>query len=384
MSKKQPSLETLLIHAGEPQPRIAGAVVTPVFQSATYVLEENVAYDDVRYLRLNNAPNHDVLHAKLALLEGAEAALVTASGMAAISSSLLTLLKPGDHALLQRGLYGGTHTLFSKTLQTLGIEHTWIDGAQPETWAGALRTNTTLVYAEAITNPLLEVADFDALFAFATHHRLISVVDSTFAPPVAWQPLRRGADLVLHSASKYLNGHSDITAGVVAGRATMVQEIRRTANLLGGVLDPHACFLLQRGLKTLAVRFGRASANALALAHALHDHPSVSRVSYPGAPFDPQFERANACFDLAGAMLTFVPVGGVAHSRRLLKALRVAMVAPSLGGVETLVSMPAFVSHAGLSSAERVALGLDDAMIRVAVGIEGTDDLIEDFFQALE
>ena len=252
-------IDTRLVHAGEPIPRPMGAVTMPIFQSATYEYGGEGDYDALRYLRLNNTPNHAALHTKLAALENAEAALVSGSGMAAITTALLATLSPGDHLLAQRTLYGGTHDFVTQTLARLGVTCTFVDGNDPSSWEAAVTPSTRAFYVESMTNPLLEVADLGSAAAFARDRGLVSIVDSTFAPPVVFRPIELGFDLVVHSATKYLNGHSDITAGVVAGAAERVEETRKLLNHLGGTLDPHACFLLQRGLKTLGVRVRRVS-----------------------------------------------------------------------------------------------------------------------------
>jgi cystathionine beta-lyase/cystathionine gamma-synthase len=356
----------------------------PVFQSSTFEYGGQGRYDDVRYLRLNNSPNHEVLHAKLAAIEGGEAALVTASGMAAISAVLLTVLRPGDHLLVQRTLYGGTHSLITQTLARWGVHHDFIDAEDPSGWAAALHPTTRVIYVEALTNPLLEIADLPALARFARDHGLVSLIDATFATPVLLRPIALGFDLVLHSASKYLNGHSDIVAGAVIGRARLVEDVRHTLSLLGGSLDPHACFLLQRGLKTLGVRVRQQCATALALARALHEHPRVIRVCYPGLPSHPGHARAKALLHGGfGAMLSFELEGGVEAAERLFSRLRLPIAATSLGGPETLVTRPAQTSHAGLDPEVRRRLGIGDGLVRMSVGLEDADDLIADLRQAL-
>ena len=378
-------MDTRLIHAGEPQPRHAGSVVMPVYQTSTYQYGGEGQYDDLRYLRLNNSPNHEVLHQKLAAIESAEAALVTASGMAAISTALLSLLRPGDHVLAQRTLYGGTHDLLTQMLSTWGVEHSFFDADEDRGWADALRPNTRMVYVEALTNPLLEVADLQAVAKFARAHDLVSVIDATFATPVLLRPAELGFDLVLHSATKYLNGHSDIVAGAICGRSSYVESIRKTLNLLGGTLDPHACALLHRGLKTLGVRVRQQCATALEVARALHEHPKVNVVHYPGLPSHPGHERAGTLLDGGyGAMMSFDLAGGTEAADRFVDALTLPVNAPSLGGPETLVTRPALTSHLGLDPEVRRGLGIGDGLIRMSVGLEDPRDLIDDLRRALQ
>ncbi|MCX4244310.1 trans-sulfuration enzyme family protein [Paraliomyxa miuraensis] len=388
MSDHDDHQDTQLVHAGEPRPRFGGAVTMPVFQSSTFEHHAEGGYDDVRYLRLSNSPNHDALHRKLATIEGGEAALVTASGMAAVSAALLATLGPGDHVLAQRTLYGGTHDLFTGMLARWGVAHDFIDAAEPEAWEAALRPTTRAIYVEALTNPLLEVADLPAVARFARAHGLVSLIDATFATPVLLRPIALGFDLVLHSATKYLNGHSDLVAGAIIGGAARVEEIRHTLNLLGGSLDPHACFLLHRGLKTLGVRVRRQCASALAVATALHEHPAVQRVHYPGLPSHPGHERAKALLHGGfGAMLSFdlraEPGHEVEVVRRFVSRLRLPVDAPSLGGPETLVTRPAVTSHAGLDPEVRRGLGIGDGLVRMSVGLEDPADLVADLQQAL-
>jgi cystathionine beta-lyase/cystathionine gamma-synthase len=383
MSKTYGSIETKLIHAGEPDPLIEGAVSMPIFQSSTFEYTGQTSYHDIKYIRLNNTPNHVALHRKLAALENGEAAVVTSSGMSAISTVLLTLLSSGDHFLAQDCLYGGTHDLITKDFPGLGISFDFIHGDDPQAWEAKLRPNTKALYVETITNPLMQVADLQALVAFAKEHGLISIVDNTFASPVNFRPPEWGFDLSIHSGTKYLNGHSDIVAGAVIGRADLVERTTHKLDHLGGSLDPHACFLLHRGLKTLAVRMAYQNASALKIATFLEGHSAVDRVNYPGLESHPQHSRARALLDGFGGMLSFEVRGGVDAAERLLLNLRLPIVAPSLGGVESLVTRPATTSHSGLSPEERRAVGISDGLIRVSVGIEGSGDLITDFEQAL-
>ena len=376
-------IETKLIHAGEPDPRIDGAVSMPIFQTAMFESANEESYHDIRYLRLNNTPNHVALHAKLAALENAEAALVTASGMAAISTALLTLVSSGEHFLAQNCLYGGTHDLVTKDFKAFGIAFDFIDGNAPDTWEAHLRPETKLIYVETIANPLLDVPDLRAVVEFAKAHDLLTLIDNTFASPINFRPAEWGFDLSLHSGTKYLNGHSDLVAGAVIGRADLVKRITHRLNHLGGSLDPHACFLLHRGVKTLALRVSYQNASALAIARVLERHSAVRKVNYPGLEGHPQHAIAKEALDGFGGMLSFELQGGVEAAERFMARARLPVIAPSLGGVETLLTRPAATSHSGLSREERAQVGISDALIRVSVGIEHTDDLIEDFAQAL-
>jgi cystathionine beta-lyase/cystathionine gamma-synthase len=384
MTKMSASIETKLIHAGEPQPLIEGAVSLPVFQSSTFEYSGQSQYDDLKYIRLNNTPNHQALHQKLAVVENAEAALVTASGMAAISTTLLALLKQGDHLLIQECLYGGTYDFIVNDLPKLGIAFDFIDENDPASWAQLLRPETQAVYVESMTNPLLGVIDLEAVSAFARDNHLVSIVDNTFPSPINFRPSEWGFDLSLHSCTKYLNGHSDIVAGAVIGRADLIAKILPKLNHLGGSLDPHACFLLHRGMKTLAVRMRQHNASALRIAEFLAGHPRVQKINYPGLQSHPSYERNKKLFDGFSGMLSFEIKGGVAAAERFMDAVTLPTVAPSLGGVETLITRPATTSHSGLTPREREAQGVSDDLIRVSVGIENADDLIADFDSALK
>ncbi len=384
MSKVYKHLETKIIHAGEPEPLIGGAVSMPIFQSATFEYTGQMSYHDLKYIRLNNTPNHVALHEKLASLENAEAALVTASGMAAITTALLTLLSSGDHLLVQDCLYGGTHDFITKDFAAFGITFDFIDGDDPDSWERYLRPNTKGIYVETITNPLMQVADLKAVVEFAKKEGLISLIDNTFSSPINFRPPEWGFDLSLHSCTKYLNGHSDIVAGAVIGRADLIERIRQRLNHLGGSLDPHACFLLHRGMKTLAVRVKYQNESALQVARFLESHPTVEQVNYPGLESHPRNRRARELFDGFSGMLSFELKGGVEAAERFIQNTTLPVIAPSLGGVETLITRPATTSHVGLSPKDRRRLGITDGLIRVSVGIEETEDLIEDFEQALK
>ena len=384
MSGPYKRLETQLVHAGDPRPRIDGAVEMPIFQSATFEYRGERRYDDVRYLRLNNTPNHLALHAKLAALEGAEAALVSASGMATISTTLLTLLSSGDRLLAQNCLYGGTHDFVTREFPRLGLAVDFIDADRRDSWASQLKPTTRAIYVEAMTNPLLEVADLEAVVEFARQHGLVSIIDSTFASPVNFRPVEAGFDLAVHSATKYLNGHSDIVAGAVMGSAALIERIRHKANHLGGSLDPHAAFLLNRGLKTLALRVRYQNESALRIAQFLEGHPKVARVHYAGLESHPRHPRAKSLFAGFGGVLSFELKGPPERADELASRVQIPAIAPSLGGVHTLLTRPATTSHAGLAREDRLRLGITDGLIRLSVGIESTEDLLEDFAQALE
>ena len=382
-SKAYQSITTAAVHAGEPKPRIGGAVTMPIFQSSTFLYEGETDYHATRYVRLSNTPNHEVLHAKLAALEHAEAAIVTSSGMAAISTALLAMLQSGDHLLAIDCPYGGTRGFITKDLPRFGILHSFIDGSDPEDWQRKLQPNTRAIYVESIANPLMQVPDLAGVVKFAREHDLVSMVDNTFASPVNFRPAEIGFDLSLHSCTKYLNGHNDLAAGAAIGRADLIQRIRLLLDHLGGILDPHACYLLQRGIKTLALRVQQQNASALRIAQFLETHSKVDCVNYPGLKSHPGHERACELFDGFGGMLSFELHGGVDAAEAFLGQVEIPILAVSLGGVESLIIRPSVTAYANVPAEERKRLGVRDGLIRLSVGIEDADELIADLDQAL-
>ena len=383
MAKEYKRIETKVIHAGEPDPRINGAVCVPIFQSATFEYAGETSYHDIKYIRLNNTPNHTALHANLAALENAEAALVTASGMAAITTALLSVLAAGDHLLAQDCLYGGTHDFLTKDFADFGLSFDFINTDDPASWEQKLRPNTKAIYVEVMSNPLLQVGDLNEVVRFAKEHGLVSIIDNTLASPINFRPAERGFDISLHSGTKYLNGHSDIVAGACIGRADLIEKITHKLNHLGGSMDPHAAFLLYRGMKTLALRVRFQNESALKLAQFLENHRSVARVSYAGLESHPHHNRARELFEGFGGVLSFELKGGMEAANSLIQKVKLPVIAPSFGGIETLITLPSTTSHSGMSQADRARLGISDSLIRVSVGIEATEDLIEDFEQAL-
>lgn len=380
------TLATRAIHAGAPRPNLGAAVVTPIFQSANYWMRGETRYEDIGYIRLHNTPNHDVLHRRLASLEGGDDALVVASGMAAISSAILAFAGGGDHVLVQQTLYGGTQSFFDDDAPRFGLGHSVIDltdPSGPEAWSKALRPETKVLYAEAIANPTMEVGNLRAAVDFAKAHGLVSVIDNTFASPVNFRPLELGFDVVVHSATKYLNGHSDIVAGVVVGSAARVEAVKHLQLHLGASLDPHACFLLERGLKTLALRVAAQNSNALTIARWLESRPEVVRVRYPGLESDPGHRWAKDLFDGYGGMLAFELEDGD-RAARCVERLTIPLHAASLGGVESLAVQPSRSVHLALSPEQRRERGIIDELIRMSVGIEDVDELIADLEQALD
>jgi cystathionine beta-lyase/cystathionine gamma-synthase len=377
------SMQTLVVHGGERRPGPEGSVVYPIYQGTVYSVEPGTGYHDLPYIRLSSTPSQRYLHDKLAALEGAEAAVATASGMAAVTTTLLSILRAGDHLLASDCLYGGTHDFITEHAEALGWSYSFVDVHQPETWAAARTPRTKVFLAETITNPLMRVGLLREIAEFGRSEGLLTVIDNTFATPVNFRPLRVGFDLCFHSATKYLGGHSDLVAGAVMGRAELVDQVRHALNHYGGSLDPHTGFLLARGIKTLALRVRAQNENAMALASFLTGHPAVAAVNYPGLAAHPDHGHAAELMPGFGGMLSLRLRGGDAAAQTLLDAVRLPFVAPSLGGVETLITRPATTSHAGMSPEDRERLGITSDLVRVSCGIEGTRDLIADFDQAL-
>jgi cystathionine beta-lyase/cystathionine gamma-synthase len=374
-------MDTLAVHGGERRPGPEGSVVFPIYQSTVFSVEPGTDYHDIKYLRLSSTPSQRYLHDKLAALEGAEDATATASGMAAVTTALLSVMRAGDHLLASDCLYGGTHDFITGHAAELGWSYTFVDAARPETWVRTPRTRAFLV--ETITNPLMRVGPLEEVAAFGRREGIVTIIDNTFASPVNFRPLTVGFDLVFHSATKYLGGHSDLVAGAVMGSSEIIERVRHTLNHFGGSLDPNTGFLLARGIKTLALRVRAQNSNALALAEFLSGHPAVAAVNYPGLPSHPDHAVASRLLSGYGGMLSLRLRGGDRAAETLLKSVRLPFVAPSLGGVESLITRPATTSHAGMSVADRERLGITSDLIRVSVGIEGTQDLIADFDQAL-
>ena len=373
------SIDTAVIHAGEEEARVDSAVHQPIFQTAMYLDDDG----PIRYIRLNNTPNQKLLSTKLAAIGGGESAIVGSSGMALITGLLLTNLRSGDHVLAQDSLYGGTYYFLASFLKDFGIEVTFVNGNDPETWEAQVRPETRVFYFESITNPLIEVGDLEAVVQFCRDRNLISMIDNTFATPYNYRAAEQGFDLSIHSATKYLNGHSDIVAGAAIGRKDLLDQCYFRMAKLGGSLDPNSCFLLNRGMQTLALRIRAQNANALALAKFLENHPGVSRVNYPGLPSHPDHDRAKRLFRGFGGMLSMELSGGQEAAERLIDQLKIPLPAPSLGGLESLITRPAVSSHASISAEERAKIGITDSLVRISVGAEAIEDLLQDFDQAL-
>jgi cystathionine beta-lyase/cystathionine gamma-synthase len=369
------------VHAGSLRPEAGEPVVSPVYQAATFFTDAEPA-GEVRYTRYGTNPTHLIVAQKICALEHAEDAIVLGSGNAAAGLLMLALCGAGDHIVAAKELYGGTLRILHRELSRLGIETTHV--ARGESYADAIRPNTKAIWLELPVNPTMRIPDIRPIAKLARERSIPLIVDATFATPINFRPLEHGADIVMHSATKYLGGHSDVTAGVVAGRKDIVAEVKEKLKSFGPVLDPHATWLLERGIKTLSVRMQRHNSNGLAVANWLTRHPAVLDVHYPGLATHPDHDVASELLDGFGGMVSLVVRGGDDAALRVVNRLKMMCVAPSLGGVETLVSMPRFTSHAALTSEQRNDLGIADGFIRISLGIEDPQDLIRDLQQALE
>lgn len=380
---KKHAIETLAIHAGcAPEP-VTGAVNVPVFMTSTYAQRSPGDHTGFEYSRTRN-PTRDALEANLAALEGGRHGLCFGSGCAATDTVMHTL-SAGDHVVCTDDVYGGTFRLFDKVHRRHGIDFTFVPAADVEAYRAAIGPKTKMVWLETPTNPLLSIVDIEAVSQIAHAKGAVVVVDNTFASPYLQQPLALGADIVVHSVTKYLGGHSDVVGGaVVTSNAEWHERIRFLQNAVGGVPGPMDCFLTLRGIKTLHVRMDRHTENAQILAEVLAKHPKVARVIYPGLESHPQHALAKRQMKRPGGMISFVVKGGLEASRRLLQGMEVFTLAESLGGVESLIEHPAIMTHASIPKAQREARGIDDGLIRISAGIEHVDDLRADLLSALD
>ena len=387
MKKHKHHPETEAVHGGTDLGKKNGPLATPIYQTSTFEVTDSdqqvrAISTDMFYTRYGN-PTHTVAEKAIAELEGADAALLFASGMGAITTSLLALLKSGEHVVAQRDIYGGATKFLSQWLPKLGVETTFVDTTEYDQHARAIQPNTTLLYLESPTNPTLRVVDLKKVVSLARQRNLITFIDSTLATPINQRPADLGIDLVMHSGTKYFAGHSDLICGIVAGRQDLIDTIHATRTTLGGTMDPHAAWLLLRGIKTLAVRVQRQNDNALRIAQFLAQHPKVRRVHYPFAEGHPQRALAMEQMHGGGGVLSFEVDGTGDDAKRLSEALHLFTLAPSMGGVDSLVTIPVLTSHGMISADHRAKMGVTDQLVRLSVGIENAGDLIADLEQAL-
>ena len=388
MERRNRRPETAAVHGAADLKKKNGPVTTPIYQTSTFEVTDNdeqqrVTATDRYYTRWGN-PTNTVAEQTLAALEGTEAARTFASGMGAITTTILALLKAGDHIVAQRDIYGGVTKFLSQWLPKLGIETTFVGTTDYEQYERAIRPNTRMLYLESPTNPTLRIVDFEKTARLARQHKIVSMVDSTFGTPMNQRPAEYGIDLVMHSGTKYLSGHADLTCGVVAGSSNLIEQINDARTTLGNCMDPHASWLLIRGLKTLAVRVARQNENALRVAEFLSEHAKVRAVHYPFLENHPQYAVARTQMSGGGGMVSFEVEGTGEDARRASEAMRLFTLAPSLGSVESLVSIPVLTSHLMVDPEERKRMGVTEQMIRLSVGIENGDDLIADLEHALE
>ena len=373
---------TLAIHGPIRRGEDDSPAVTPIYQTSTFRNTPGGG-GEVRYTRYGNNPNQLEVGARYAALEGAERGICLASGNAATALAHLAVLRPGDHLVASRWIYGGTRALFDQEFGRLGITVSYVNPDQPREWRKSVRKNTRAIFVEAVTNPLLRVIDLDAIARVTSDRGLVLLVDNTFASPIHLRPIEHGADVVITSATKFLSGHSDVIAGVVAGSAPLIEEVGRLARNWGPSLDPHAAWLVERGMKTLALRVERATLNAARVAEWASERAEFAAVHWPGLGSHPDHQLASQMLGGFGGLIGLQLAGGSAAAERLCSRLRMIVHAPSLGGVESLISEPRLTSHAGLSAEERAALGIPDGFLRLSCGCEDADDIIRDLEQAL-
>ena len=378
----QARFSTICIHAGQEPDPTTGAIITPIYQTSTYVQEEVGRHKGYEYARTQN-PTRFALEKNLAAIEGGKAAYAFASGMAAIGA-ITTMLKSGDHMVVTDNTYGGTFRLFERVLRQYQLEFSYVDTSQPDLIEAAIRPETKMLFIETPTNPVLRLTDLARASDIARRHNVRVVVDNTFASPCVQRPIEFGADMVVHSTTKYLNGHSDSIGGVViAVRDDDIEWLKFIQNAEGAILSPFDSWLVLRGTKTLAVRMAQHNANGQAVAEFLEGHAKVERVLYPGLPSHPQHELAKRQMRGFGGMIAF-DVGTKEAAYDVCKRVRLMALAESLGGVETLISHPAAMTHASVPAERRAAIGLTDSLVRISVGIEDSADLIDDLRQALD
>jgi cystathionine gamma-lyase/cystathionine beta-lyase/cystathionine gamma-lyase/homocysteine desulfhydrase len=372
---------TICIHAGQEPDPATGAIITPIYQTSTYVQDELGRHKGYEYARTQN-PTRAALEKNIAAIEGAKAGFAFASGMAAISA-IATLLSAGDHVVVTDNTYGGTFRLFDKVLRRYQLAFDYVDTSSPEAVERAFRPETRILFVETPTNPVMRLSDIRQLAAIAHARSVRLVVDNTFASPAVQRPIELGADIVTHSTTKYLNGHSDSVGGiVVASRDDDIEWLGFVQNSAGAILSPFDSWLVLRGTKTLPLRMAQHNTNGLALARFLERHPKVRQVLYPGLPSHPQHDLARRQMRGFGGMLSF-DVGTFEGARRVCNSVRLMALAESLGGVETLISHPASMTHASVPPERRAAIGLTDSLLRISTGIEDPEDLIADIDQAL-
>lgn len=388
--KNNDSIFTAAVHAGNDRGEHFGAVSTPIYSSSVFAFEDAETGSEIHnnlragyFYGLLGNPTQTALERAMAELEGGEAALAFASGRAAITATLFSLLKPGDHAVVPESLYATTNLFFDELQARFNVSVTYVDATNAESYANAAQANTTLFYLETPANPTLKITDIEAVAKIAGERNIKTVLDNTFATPFNQQPLKLGIDSVVHSATKYLGGHSDLTAGILVGKQETINKVKYYATkLFGGGIAPQVAWLILRGIKTLALRMERHNENAFAVANMLESHPKVVSVFYPGLESHPQYETARKQMRGTGGMIAF-DVGSLGAAHRLVNNLRLCTLATSLGGVETIIQPAASMTYAAIPSENRIKAGITDGLLRLSVGIESTEDIIADLENSL-
>ena len=376
-------LDTKIVRASSKPDKTTGAVVPPIYKTATYVLEEVGKDKGFDYTRASN-PSRQLLEEHLASIEGADYGVCFASGMSAVDS-VLKLLKSGDHIICSDDVYGGVSRHFNQVLINYGLEFTYVNSSNPEEVKEAVKDNTKLLWIETPTNPLLKITDLNAMSEIAKANNLLFGVDATFSTPVFLRPLEFGADLVMHSTTKYLSGHNQIIGGaILTNNKDIFDKMKFIQKTIGAVSSPFDCFLTMLGLRTLHLRMERHNSNAQIIAEFLESHPKVSRVAYPGLPSDPGHTIAKEQMSGFSGMISFELSGGIPAGKHLMNNVKLCFLAESLGSVETMITHPATMTHADVPAEERHARGLTDGLVRLSVGIEDKQDIIDDLSKALE
>ena len=384
--------DTKIVHAGQHPDPSTGSLSTPIFQTSTFVFDNaeqgaaRFALEEPGYIytRLGN-PTTDALEQKMAVLEDGEAALATASGISAITTALLTLCQQGDHIVSANAIYGCTHAFLSHSMPKFGITTSFVDATNIAELKAAIRPETKVVYIETPANPTLTLVDIEMVAGIAHQHGALLIVDNTFMSPYGQQPLRLGADIVVHSVTKYINGHGDVIGGVIVGKKDFIDQARYVGlkDITGGCMSPFNAWLTLRGVKTLGVRMERHSSNAMKIAQFLESHPAITHVYYPGLLAHPQYDLYKRQMTLPGGVISFEIAGGFESGRRMINAVKLCLLAVSLGDTETLIQHPASMTHSPVPPEERLKAGITDGMIRLSVGLEDPDDIIDDLQQAI-
>ncbi|TGB98150.1 methionine gamma-lyase [Escherichia sp. E3659] len=384
--------DTKIVHAGQHPDPSTGSLSTPIFQTSTFVFDNaeqgaaRFALEEPGYIytRLGN-PTTDALEQKMAVLEDGEAALATASGISAITTALLTLCQQGDHIVSANAIYGCTHAFLSHSMPKFGITTSFVDATNIAELKAAIRPETKVVYIETPANPTLTLVDIEMVAGIAHQHGALLIVDNTFMSPYGQQPLRLGADIVVHSVTKYINGHGDVIGGVIVGKKDFIDQARYVGlkDITGGCMSPFNAWLTLRGVKTLGVRMERHSSNAMKIAQFLESHPAITHVYYPGLLAHPQYDLYKRQMTLPGGVISFEIAGGFESGRRMINAVNLCLLAVSLGDTETLIQHPASMTHSPVPPEERLKAGITDGMIRLSVGLEDPDDIIDDLQQAI-